>query len=54
MVWVFAGRTFRGRVSDGELSLTNLQLQDTAVYHCEASNKHGTLLASANVNVLSE
>ncbi|NXJ04478.1 NCHL1 protein, partial [Odontophorus gujanensis] len=45
-------RTFRGRVSDGEISLTNLQLQDSAVFHCEASNKHGTLLASANVNVL--
>ncbi|XP_021265269.1 neural cell adhesion molecule L1-like protein isoform X2 [Numida meleagris] len=45
-------RTFRGRISDGEISLTNLQLQDSAVYHCEASNKHGTLLASANVNVL--
>ncbi|XP_062441947.1 neural cell adhesion molecule L1-like protein isoform X1 [Rhea pennata] len=45
-------RTFRGRISDGEISLTNLQLQDSAVYQCEASNKHGTILASANVNVL--
>ncbi|XP_062486345.1 neural cell adhesion molecule L1-like protein isoform X4 [Pezoporus occidentalis] len=46
------GRTFRGRISAREISLTNLQLQDSAVYQCEASNKHGTILASANVNVL--
>ncbi|KFV52335.1 Neural cell adhesion molecule L1-like, partial [Gavia stellata] len=45
-------RTFRGRISAREISLTNLQLQDSAVYQCEASNKHGTILASANVNVL--
>uniref|UniRef100_A0A8B9PUU8 Neural cell adhesion molecule L1-like protein n=1 Tax=Apteryx owenii TaxID=8824 RepID=A0A8B9PUU8_APTOW len=44
--------TFRGRISAREISLTNLQLQDSAVYQCEASNKHGTILASANVNVL--
>ncbi|NXW43371.1 NCHL1 protein, partial [Nyctiprogne leucopyga] len=45
-------RTFRGRIFGREISLTNLQLQDSAVYQCEASNKHGTILASANVNVL--
>ncbi|XP_074951733.1 neural cell adhesion molecule L1-like protein isoform X2 [Phalacrocorax aristotelis] len=45
-------RTFRGRISAREISLTNLQLQDSAVFQCEASNKHGTILASANVNVL--
>ncbi|XP_041869707.1 neural cell adhesion molecule L1-like protein isoform X3 [Corvus kubaryi] len=46
------GRTFRGRISTREISLTNLQLQDSAVFQCEASNKHGTILASANINVL--
>ncbi|XP_077040735.1 neural cell adhesion molecule L1-like protein isoform X3 [Agelaius phoeniceus] len=46
------GRTFRGRVSTREISLTNLQLQDSAVFQCEATNKHGTILASANINVL--
>ncbi|NXD47232.1 NCHL1 protein, partial [Corvus moneduloides] len=46
------GTTFRGRISTREISLTNLQLQDSAVFQCEASNKHGTILASANVNVL--
>ncbi|NWX83387.1 NCHL1 protein, partial [Nothoprocta pentlandii] len=45
-------RTFRGRISATEISLTNLQIQDSAVYQCEASNKHGRILASANVNVL--
>ncbi|XP_009995235.1 PREDICTED: neural cell adhesion molecule L1-like protein [Chaetura pelagica] len=45
-------RTFRGTVSSTEISLTNLQIQDSAVYQCEASNKHGTILASANINVL--
>ncbi|XP_067398758.1 neural cell adhesion molecule L1-like protein isoform X3 [Emydura macquarii macquarii] len=43
---------YRGRVSAGEISITNLQLQDSAVYQCEATNKHGTILATANVNVL--
>ncbi|NXK86875.1 NCHL1 protein, partial [Formicarius rufipectus] len=45
-------RTFRGRISTREISLTNLQLQDSAVFQCEATNKHGTILASANVDVL--
>ncbi|XP_074860930.1 neural cell adhesion molecule L1-like protein isoform X1 [Carettochelys insculpta] len=44
--------TFRGRVSAREISITSLQLQDSAVYQCEATNKHGTILATANVNVL--
>ncbi|NWW29580.1 NCHL1 protein, partial [Panurus biarmicus] len=46
------GMTFRGRISTREISLTNLQLQDSAVFQCEATNKHGTILASANINVL--
>uniref|UniRef100_A0A8B9ZJC5 Neural cell adhesion molecule L1-like protein n=1 Tax=Anas platyrhynchos TaxID=8839 RepID=A0A8B9ZJC5_ANAPL len=33
-------------------TLPTFKLQDSAVYQCEASNKHGTILASANVNVL--
>nr|XP_033782422.1 neural cell adhesion molecule L1-like protein [Geotrypetes seraphini]XP_033782423.1 neural cell adhesion molecule L1-like protein [Geotrypetes seraphini] len=35
-----------------EISITNLQVNDSAVYQCEASNIHGTLLASANIDVL--
>uniref|UniRef100_A0A4W3J3B6 Neural cell adhesion molecule L1-like protein n=1 Tax=Callorhinchus milii TaxID=7868 RepID=A0A4W3J3B6_CALMI len=41
--------TFVGRVTH---SLTNLQLNDSAVYQCEASNKHGSILVNAFVNVL--
>ncbi|XP_054990879.1 neural cell adhesion molecule L1-like protein isoform X1 [Sorex araneus] len=39
-------------VSSGEISFTDLQPNHTAVYQCEATNAHGTLLASANVDVL--
>ncbi|XP_006018755.1 neural cell adhesion molecule L1-like protein isoform X3 [Alligator sinensis] len=46
------GRTYRGQILPREISLINLQLQDSAVYQCEATNKHGTILATANVNVI--
>lgn len=39
-------------VSSREISFTDLQPNHTAVYQCEATNAHGTLLASANVDVL--
>ncbi|XP_036287998.1 neural cell adhesion molecule L1-like protein isoform X3 [Pipistrellus kuhlii] len=39
-------------VSPGEVSFTNLQPNHTAVYQCEASNAHGTILANANVDVV--
>uniref|UniRef100_A0A803J1Z5 Neural cell adhesion molecule L1-like protein n=1 Tax=Xenopus tropicalis TaxID=8364 RepID=A0A803J1Z5_XENTR len=39
-------------VLDKEIILKNLQLSDTAVYQCESRNKHGTILSSANINVL--
>nr|XP_004651559.2 neural cell adhesion molecule L1-like protein [Jaculus jaculus]XP_044989785.1 neural cell adhesion molecule L1-like protein [Jaculus jaculus]XP_044989786.1 neural cell adhesion molecule L1-like protein [Jaculus jaculus]XP_044989787.1 neural cell adhesion molecule L1-like protein [Jaculus jaculus]XP_044989788.1 neural cell adhesion molecule L1-like protein [Jaculus jaculus]XP_044989789.1 neural cell adhesion molecule L1-like protein [Jaculus jaculus]XP_044989790.1 neural cell adhesion molec len=35
-----------------EISFTNLQPNHTAVYQCEASNIHGTILANANVDVI--
>jgi hypothetical protein len=37
-----------------EISFTNLQPNHTAVYQCEASNVHGTILANANIDVLGE
>ncbi|KAM6169201.1 neural cell adhesion molecule L1-like protein [Rhynchocyon petersi] len=35
-----------------EISFTNLQPNHTAVFQCEASNTHGTILANANINVV--
>uniref|UniRef100_A0A8C7AEN9 Neural cell adhesion molecule L1-like protein n=1 Tax=Neovison vison TaxID=452646 RepID=A0A8C7AEN9_NEOVI len=39
-------------VSPREISFTNLQPNHTAVYQCEASNVHGTILANANIDVV--
>ncbi|XP_053785859.1 neural cell adhesion molecule L1-like protein isoform X1 [Desmodus rotundus] len=36
----------------GEVSFTNLQPNHSAVYQCEASNAHGTILATANIDVI--
>ncbi|XP_030741462.2 neural cell adhesion molecule L1-like protein [Echinops telfairi] len=35
-----------------EISFTNLQPNHTAVFQCEASNVHGTILANANIDVV--
>ncbi|KAM8930742.1 neural cell adhesion molecule L1-like protein [Pelodytes ibericus] len=40
------------KVQSKEIIIENLQVSDSAVYQCEATNKHGTLLASASINVL--
>ncbi|XP_066100707.1 neural cell adhesion molecule L1-like protein isoform X1 [Saccopteryx bilineata] len=39
-------------LTPGEVSFTNLQPNHTAVYQCEASNVHGTILANANIDVV--
>ncbi|KAM7064305.1 neural cell adhesion molecule L1-like protein isoform 3-T3 [Molossus nigricans] len=39
-------------VSPGEVSFTDLRPNHTAVYQCEASNLHGTILANANIDVV--
>ncbi|XP_068940181.1 neural cell adhesion molecule L1-like protein isoform X4 [Petaurus breviceps papuanus] len=36
----------------GEISFVNMQLNHTGVYQCEATNVHGKILATANINVL--
>ena len=47
------GNPFSGDViSPGEISFTNVQPNHTAVYQCEASNVHGTILANANIDVV--
>ncbi|XP_072136707.1 neural cell adhesion molecule L1-like protein isoform X3 [Mobula birostris] len=40
------------KITQNVIILTNLQLNDSAVYQCEASNKHGSILANAVVNIL--
>uniref|UniRef100_A0A8C1Q3V7 L1 cell adhesion molecule, paralog b n=1 Tax=Cyprinus carpio TaxID=7962 RepID=A0A8C1Q3V7_CYPCA len=42
----------RRHVSSGTLILTDVQYSDTAVYQCEATNKHGNILVNTRVHVL--
>ncbi|XP_060794599.1 neural cell adhesion molecule L1.1 isoform X2 [Neoarius graeffei] len=42
----------RRTVKGGTLILTDVQLADTAVYQCEASNKHGTALLNTYIHVV--
>ncbi|XP_005383816.1 PREDICTED: neural cell adhesion molecule L1-like protein isoform X2 [Chinchilla lanigera] len=39
-------------VFPSEISFTNIHPNHTAVYQCEASNVHGTILANANIDVV--
>ncbi|XP_038666627.1 neural cell adhesion molecule L1-like protein isoform X4 [Scyliorhinus canicula] len=57
--WKVNGKPLNGtksatnrKVSPGVITLTNLQLNDSMIYQCEASNEHGSILANAIVNVL--
>ncbi|XP_037535073.1 neural cell adhesion molecule L1-like protein [Nematolebias whitei] len=40
------------KVFDDTIMLHNAKASDSAVYQCEASNKHGTLLSNANIMVM--
>uniref|UniRef100_A0A672SK69 Neural cell adhesion molecule L1.1-like n=1 Tax=Sinocyclocheilus grahami TaxID=75366 RepID=A0A672SK69_SINGR len=42
----------RRHVSSGTLILTDVQYSDTAVYQCEATNKHGNILVNTHVHVV--
>uniref|UniRef100_A0A3Q3DT05 Neural cell adhesion molecule L1.1-like n=1 Tax=Hippocampus comes TaxID=109280 RepID=A0A3Q3DT05_HIPCM len=42
----------RRRVSGGVLRLTDVLLSDTAVYQCEATNDHGSILLNAYLHVV--
>uniref|UniRef100_A0A8C9Z718 Neural cell adhesion molecule L1-like protein n=1 Tax=Sander lucioperca TaxID=283035 RepID=A0A8C9Z718_SANLU len=40
------------KVFDDTIVLRNAKASDSAVYQCEASNKHGTLLSNANIMIM--
>lgn len=43
-----------GRVFDDTIMLHQVQHSDTAVYQCQASNSHGSIMANVNLMVLSK
>uniref|UniRef100_UPI0037E8347E neural cell adhesion molecule L1.2 isoform X2 n=1 Tax=Semicossyphus pulcher TaxID=241346 RepID=UPI0037E8347E len=58
--WTINGVSLSDIVSDSRLSLTtsgslilkDITFQDTAIYQCLASNKHGTILTNTNIYVI--
>ncbi|KAF5901775.1 neural cell adhesion molecule L1-like protein isoform X1, partial [Clarias magur] len=40
------------KVYDDTIMIHNASPSDSAVYQCEASNRHGTLLANANIMIM--
>lgn len=42
------------KVFDDTIILHNAKASDSAVYQCEASNRHGTLLSNANIMIMSK
>lgn len=42
------------KVLDDTIVLHNAKASDSAVYQCEASNRHGTLLSNANIMIMSK
>lgn len=40
------------KASDNTIKLHNAKASDSAVYQCEASNRHGTLLSNANIMIM--
>lgn len=44
----------RSLTESGSLILKDVLFGDTAIYQCQASNKHGTILANTNVYVIGE
>lgn len=58
MTWRVNGEPLQGapaanrKVLDDTIVLHNAKASDSAVYQCEASNKHGTLLSNANIMIM--
>uniref|UniRef100_A0A672NLH1 Cell adhesion molecule L1-like b n=1 Tax=Sinocyclocheilus grahami TaxID=75366 RepID=A0A672NLH1_SINGR len=41
-------------LKDGTISIHNAKPENSAVYQCEATNRHGTILANANIMIMSK
>ncbi|XP_031136278.1 neural cell adhesion molecule L1-like protein isoform X14 [Sander lucioperca] len=58
ITWRVNGELLQGapapnrKVFDDTIVLRNAKASDSAVYQCEASNKHGTLLSNANIMIM--
>ncbi|XP_049893720.1 neural cell adhesion molecule L1-like protein isoform X4 [Epinephelus moara] len=58
ITWRVNGEPLQGapaanrKVFDDTIVLRNAKESDSAVYQCEASNKHGTLLSNANIMIM--
>ncbi|XP_063767625.1 neural cell adhesion molecule L1-like protein isoform X2 [Eleginops maclovinus] len=58
ITWRVNGEPLQGapaanrKVFDDTIMLHNAKESDSAVYQCEASNKHGTLLSNANIMII--
>lgn len=44
----------RRSITDGVLILRDVVLSDTAVYQCEATNKHGAIILNTQLHVVSK
>lgn len=44
----------RTLTASGSLILKDVNFGDTAIYQCQASNRHGTILTNTNVYVIGE
>lgn len=44
----------RSLTASGSLILEDVNFGDTAIFQCQASNKHGTILTNTNVYVIGE
>lgn len=54
-VWLITDAPASNRkVLDDTIFLHNVKASDSAVYQCEASNRHGTLLSNANIMIMSK